>query len=128
MNNALQHLTTQENDLMNYFWAEDKPLTLNHLSELCGGTIEHHHLNVVIKKLINKNHLEVTGKIVNSRLYYRTVSFEDYISNQLTNIMANNKNTFNIGDLLRNLTKANDQIVNNDDLKNWLEEEKAKLN
>jgi len=128
MNNPHQYLTNREKNLMNYFWAENKPLTINDLSELCGGTIENHHLNVIIKKLITKNYLEVTGKIANSRLYYRTISFEDYTSNQLTKIIDSDKNTFNIGDLLRNLIKSDEKIINYSDLENWLKAKESECN
>jgi len=122
----IQHLTNQEKKVMSYFWAEDRPLTISNLSNLCNEKIEGHHLNVVIKSLITKGYLKVTGRTGNARMYYGTLSFEEYNSKQLKSIISTDKNLLNVSELLFRLTEVDEQIIDYEALEDWIKESKSK--
>jgi len=93
LNNFL-NLSEKEFEIMRIFWSLESPVTIQEFISKYNPEAKNTTIHGNIKKLMEKDMIEVMGRTIVSRtparLYFRKMSVEEYLTNQLISIRALN--------------------------------------
>ena len=102
--NTFINLTEKELDIMKIFWELEKPVTIQEFLSEYDSKANDTTIHANLRKLMKKGLIEATGKTIvtrtPARFYFRKLSIEEYLANQILSVYSLNNNF----DILKLLT------------------------
>lgn len=120
------HLTRKEFEIMKILWEDDNPKLISEI-HTSAKNIADNSLHPMIKKLIEKGFINVTGNVkvvkTSSRLYSAAISIDEYAVMQLEYLFKSSNGMLNVGNAIHKFIRKhrnNEKMMN--EFKKYIQE------